>query len=366
MTKLFTLTNFLFITLVMLLGKFIFFSDGISWLTNGLKPVLYVLIIIYLINPVVDFFYKKTKLKRTASVVVSFLLCFIFIAGFISMIMPSIIDSTQVVIDNVPQNNEQFLELVNKIPIISSFVDTTSLSAFLDAIGAWLVSFSEDLMNYSGEIINSVKNFLAAISIGVLSLLMAFYALKDNDHIDKSIEEAIHVFIPDRITNGFLKVIHLLDEAFKKFLIGKLYTCFFLGVIVTVMILIFNLIGPWGIHVPYAPLIGFIIGITNIIPYVGPLIGTIPCLFLAVLSGFGEVVVLLIIVLVSQQIDNIFISPKILGDQVGLGPFWVVLSVTIGGALFGAIGMVLFVPLTAVLLKLAMEKIETFRKEETV
>jgi predicted PurR-regulated permease PerM len=99
---------------------------------------------------------------------------------------------------------------------------------------------------------------------------------------------------------------------------------------------------------------------------VGPLIGTIPCLFLALLSGFGEVVALLVIVLVSQQIDNIFISPKILGSTVGMNPFWIVFSVVVGGILFGAIGMVLFVPLTSVILKLANERIDHYRNQKAL
>ncbi len=304
----------------------------------------------------VEYFDKKTKLNRTWSVTLSFFLCFLFVAIFISMIVPSIIDSSRVIISNIPSNNEQFLELVDKVPFISNYIETSSLANFLDAAGQWLIEYSESIMSYTDTIIGTVKGMFVAISVGILAILMSFYALKDNDKISESIEDTINTFIPNNVTKAFIKVTHLVDESFRKFLIGKLYTCFILGVIVTIFILIFNLIGPWGIKIPYAPLIGFIIGITNIIPYIGPLIGTIPCLFLAMLSGFGEVVVLLIIVLLAQQIDNILVTPKIIGESVGLGPFWVILSISLGGALFGAIGMVLFVPITSVLLKLATEK----------
>lgn len=351
-----------FVLIVMLMGKFIFFSDSIHWLFGALKPIILVLIIIYMINPLVTLLENKTKLKRTGSVLIAFLICFLFITGFISLILPSIIDSSRIVISNIPSNNKQFLVLIEKLPIISYFIDTTSLSTFLDALGQWVTSFSKNLIQYSDEVINSVKNFVTTLSLVFLSILMAFYALKGNSRIASSLEETLRAFIPDSVINQALKVIRLLDAAFKKFLIGKLYTCVILGIIVTFMILIFNLIGPWGIKIPYAPLIGFIIGITNIIPYVGPLIGTIPCLFLAMLSGFGEVVFLLLIVLVAQQIDNIFISPKILGDTIGLDPFWIILSVTVGGILFGAIGMVLFVPLTSVLLKLITDKVKIHRE----
>jgi predicted PurR-regulated permease PerM len=102
---------------------------------------------------------------------------------------------------------------------------------------------------------------------------------------------------------------------------------------------------------------GFIIGITNIIPYIGPFIGTIPCLIFALFSGFWEAIALLAIILIMQQIDNIIVSPRILGNSVGLKPFWVVASVTIGGSFFGAAGMILSVPIASVILTLVMEKI---------
>jgi len=355
-----------FILIIMLLIKLIFVNDAIAWLAHALKPLFLVLIIIYLINPLVNFLQNKTKLNRNFSVLVAFLICFAMVVGFISLILPSITESGRVIIANIPSNNEQFLTLIEKLPFVSYIIDTSSLSSFLDALGQWVISFNQKLMGYSDEILGTVKHFLTAISLGVLSLLMAYYALRDNEKISASIEEAIQVFIPNAITDSFLKIMHLMDAAFKKFLIGKLYTCIILGVLVTGMILLFNWINPWHIAIPYAPLIGFIIGATNIIPYIGPIIGAVPCLFLAILSGTGEAIALLIILTLAQQVDNIVVGPKILGDQVGLGPFWVLLAITVGGDLFGMIGMILFVPFTSVLLKLAMTKIEAYRKEKQI
>ncbi len=353
---------FSFALLLMLSVKFFFLEDGLSWIIGGLKPVLYVLIIIYLINPLVNFIERHTKMNRTICVASAFIIVILIIAGFVSLIVPSLVDSIRTISNNLPKNNEQFLEIVSKLPVITYFIDTSSLSAFLTAMGDYLRSVGDYVMNYSFEIITSVKDFLKAFFILILSAIMAFHALKGHDNIGDAIEDASRAFLPDKFGDHFFHIMKLFDNSFKKFLIGKLYTCFILGIIVTLLILLINLISPAGIKIPYAPLIGFIIGITNIIPYIGPLLGTIPCLFLTVLAGFWEAVVLLIIILGAQQIDNIIVSPKILGSSVGLKPFWVILAVTIGGSLFGAIGMVLFVPLTAVLLKLATERIEAYKK----
>lgn len=350
-----------FVIVSLLLAKFIFNDTAVSWLLDAAKPLIATFIIIYLIHPLVEYFDKKTKLKRTASVVVSFLVCFLVIAIFVSLIVPSIVDSVQIIAVNIPSDNRQFTELIDRIPFVSNFIETTSLESFLNATWEWIIQYSQNILSYTDTVINTVRGMIAAISLTVMALLMSFYALKDNDQISSSLEDALVAFLPNKSTKSFLKILHLVDESFKKFLIGKLYTCFILGGIVTVMILIFNLIGPWGIKIPYAPLIGFIIGITNIIPYIGPLIGTIPCLFLAMFSGFWEVIVLLAIVLIAQQIDNILVTPRIIGESVGLGPFWVILSISVGGALFGAIGMVLMVPITSVLLKLAKDYIDKYK-----
>ena len=364
MKKHFILKTLLIITFTLLMARFIFLTEGLSWLYGGIRPLIYVGVILYVLSPFVDYLVSHTKLKRTGSVVIAFLTVFVAIGIFIGMVVPSMVESGRQIIVKIPQTNDQFLLLIEKIPFVSYFIDTSSLSSFLDATGAWITSISEQLLGYSDEILGSVVSFIGTVSIIVLSMLMAFYALKDNPHIVKSLVSVIHAYLPERITNPTFRILKLLDDAFRKFLVGKLYTCLALGVIVTAIILIFNMIGPWGLYIPYAPLIGFIIGITNIIPYIGPLIGTIPCLFLALLSGVWEVLVLLIVVLVAQQIDNILISPKILGDTVGLKPFWIVLSITVGGAMFGAIGMVLSIPITSVLLQLINERVES-QKELT-
>ncbi len=361
MTRKNFIAYFAFALLLMFCAKFIFLEEGLQWIVSGLKPIAYVLIIIYMIEPVVNFIHRHSKFKRTTCVAIAFIIVILVAAGFIGLIMPSLVDSFRTIKANVPKNNEQFLSIVAKLPLISYFIDTSSLNAFLTTIGNYFLSLGDDVMNYSSEIITSVKDFLKALSIMILSAIMAFHALKSHEHIGDALEEALRAFLPRQLSNRFFHVMALFDEAFKKFLIGKLLTCFVLGAIVTVLILIINLISPAGIKIPYAPLIGFIIGITNIIPYIGPLIGTIPCLFLTILAGFWEAVVLLAIILGAQQIDNIIVSPKILGSSVGLGAFWIILAVTVGGSLFGAVGMVLFVPLTAVCLKLVNEKIERYR-----
>ncbi len=357
---------FIFIVLIMVIARAIFVNNTLAWLSSGTTPIVIVLVTIYLLEPLVNFYQirlnnrhikkpKKTspKSQRTLAVVLSFLTILLIIIGFISIILPSIINSVESIMNQLPNSTDEITEIILALPFINLFVDKEIIYNSFNNFSDIFVSFSENIIDYSTSIIISFKDAIVAIGVFILSLLMAFYALRDYESIGQNIELQLRSIFGDKLINPIIRVFHMTDIAMKKFLIGKLYTCIFLGLLVLVFGLIFNLISPKDI--PYLPLIAFIIGLTNIIPYVGPFIGTIPSLVFALINGFIPAVALLIIVVVAQQIDNILISPKIIGDSVGLKPFWVLFSVTVGGRLFGIIGMLLTVPITSVILILLDE-----------
>jgi predicted PurR-regulated permease PerM len=274
------------------------------------------------------------------------------------LIIPSITNSINTLIKTLPTNSRRFVNYLGTIPYINNLIDLNNLDTIFNTIESLILNYSSNILQYSDTIILSVSSFISTLTLIIMSLLMAFYALKDTNDIWRNIEDFIVVFFPKNVSYKIIRVSKLTDRSLKKFLVGKLYTCIILGALTSFGIVVFNIISPFTI--PYAPLMGVIIGLTNIIPYVGPIIGTVPCIMLALFSGFWEAVGILTIILIMQQIDNIIVSPKILGETVGLKPFWVILSVTVGGTLFGALGMVLSVPITSVILHLIDEKMENY------
>lgn len=351
-----------FIIIVFIFAKLIFDENILSWIMSSLKPVIFVLIIIYLLSPLVKLFQEKTNFNRTYCVILSYVSILLLLIFFILLIVPSITNSINSLIKTLPSSSKQFINYLNSLPFLNNFIDLKDLDNVIETIESIILNFSSNILKYSDTIISSVSSFISTFTLIILALLMAFYALKDTDNIGENIESFIVVFFPKYISTRIIRVAKLTDRALKKFLVGKLYTCIILGALISIGIVIFNIITPF--RIPYAPLMGVIIGLTNIIPYVGPIIGTIPCLLLALFSGVWESVGLLTIVLIMQQIDNLIVSPKILGETVGLKPFWVILSVTVGGTLFGAIGMVLSVPIFSVVLHLIEEKMDTYYQSE--
>lgn len=347
-----------FATIVIYIAQFIF-TGKLAKLTAAFKPFIIACIFVYLFGPLVDYLHKKTKLSRVWSVIISYIAFIFIITLFILMILPSLTESVRQLINNISSYNEkQIINLIQSIPIISNYIDSSKFSLFLSNFEQFIIDYSSNILKYSSNVISSIGSFLSSVLVLIFALLMSFYALKDTDNISEKIEDIINAFLSEKIASQVVRIAKLTDTAIKKYLIGKLYTCLILGILIGLSITIVNITTP--LHIPYAPLIAVVIGLSNLIPYVGAIIGTVPCLLMALLSGFWEAVVLLLIVIIVQQIDNIIVTPKIIGDSMGLKAFWVIVSITVGGSLFGVIGMIFSVPFVSVLLYLVDEKVKAY------
>lgn len=351
----------LFATLVLLIAQFIF-TGQLVVIAKAFRPFIYASVFIYFFGPFTDLLCRKTKWNRVLCVVITYLTFFIVIGLFLLMIVPSIIESVNALTESITSYNEnEIILFVQSIPLLSAYIDTSSLSEFLTSITEYVVSYSSSILHYSTSVISSIGSVLTTILILIFALFMSLYALKDTKNIGEQLEDFVHAFFNEATSYHIIRISKLTDTSIKKYLIGKLYTCLILGIIVGIGITIINIVTP--LHIPYMPLIALIIGISNLIPYVGTWIGTIPCLLMALLTGFWESVVLLLIVIIAQQIDNIIITPKIIGDSVGLQPFWVIVSITAGGYLFGPIGMIISVPILSVILHLVEERIKGYKAQ---
>lgn len=346
-----------FVIIVFLIAKFIFTEGNLTWFVTSFKSLIFASIIIYLLSPVVRIIKVKFKFQHTLSVLLTYFIVFAFIALFIMLIVPTIIDSVNLLVKNIKSvsNTNEISNLINSL-FVTNLISPEQIDLIIVRLEESLVDFSSNILSISTQLISSITNVISNIALILLSLFMAFYALRDSEEISPKLKKLVRAFLPKKYAEWTLRIAKLTDKSLKKFLIGKIYTCIILGLLVSISIYMVNIVSP--LKIPYAPLMGFIIGITNIIPYIGPFIGTVPCLIFALFSGFWESIVLLIIILVMQQVDNIIISPRILGNSVGLKPFWVVASVTIGGSFFGAFGMILAVPIASVILTLVMERVD--------
>ena len=154
-------------------------------------------------------------------------------------------------------------------------------------------------------------------------------------------KKAIYAIFKPRQGNIIIETMHKADEIFGGFIIGKIIDSAIIGVICYV--------GCSILHIPDAVLVAVIVGVTNIIPVFGPFIGAIPSLLLVVVQSPWHALYLLIFIIILQQVDGNIIGPKILGSSTGLSSFWVMFAILIGGGLFGFLGMLLGVPVFAMI-----------------
>ena len=326
---------------------FVFSPDKISFITGALKPLIISFILAYLIDAIVRIIVRKLKTRRTQAIFLSCILLMGIIVLMFSILVPKIISNAEAVISFVTNDNMDINIIVRKLAekINNPYVDKIALE---------IIRLSEDIKDKINDLLKYLTNFLinsvTAIGSSVLSVvtsyILALYMLIEKDDLIARLRRFICAFFNERNSQVILDTASNANRIFKSYLLGKLLDSLIVGIITIIVFTIFN--------VPYAPLMGSIIGLFNIIPYFGPIIGAVPVVVVSFFISPPKALTALIIIIIIGQIDGNFINPKIVSNNVGVSPFWVISAVIIGGTAFGPIGMILGVP-TMVLIKTIIE-----------
>lgn len=342
------------------------FSDHFTTLAKVLSSILYGLVYAYLLNPFVRWTDKlllprlqKTKLKpekarrlsRLAGIVVAFCMAALLIYLLVKLIVPQLITSIVGIAKLLPDyyaSIEKFVvHLVEDNPQIVKYVNI----ALENGYGHLENFIQNDLLGRMQELVvtltSSVYGVLRELINMVIGLVVAVYALWAKDRfLCQAKKLTVAIWEPER-ADRLMDQARKVDKIFNGFIIGKIIDSLIIGVLCYIGVSILKL--------PYAVLVSTIVGVTNVIPYFGPIIGAIPCTLLILLNSPIQGLYFVIFVLVLQQIDGNIIGPKILGDNVGISGFWILVSITVGGGLFGFTGMLLGVPVFATIYMLVAD-----------
>lgn len=284
---------------------------------------------------------KIRKLLRPVSLACTYLLVFLALGVLGTVVVPQLMDSVTQIGNNIPgylralQNFGQALS--QNVPLDPDVIQIISdwswslVQSMLDLIPSLLARLPELY-----GVLTSMGTGVVNVVIGIIC---SIYILSNKEKLLSQIRRISRAFLPARADAWLAEVGRVLTEIFSSFLTGKLLDSLIVGIISVVFLSLFRF--------PYAMLLGVIIGVTNIIPFFGPIIGAIPGVILLFLVDPLKSLFFLIFVVVLQQIDGNILGPRIVGDSVGLPALWVLFSVTVGGALFGIIGMILGTPVFA-------------------
>ena len=339
-----------------LIYRFQGFGDAISKLTGILMPFIYGAVIAYLLKPVcncVENFLRRLlpeKMGTAANmlaVTISLLFGILVVYALIMMIVPQLITSVTTLYYTARNNLNDFVDWASHQEIIASnqklldFIETSydNLQDTLDnLVRTKLVPSVQSLLSGAALGVMSFVTFLKNIVIG---LIVSVYLLASRKKFGQQGKLILYSLVKPRWANLIMEEIRYADRMFGGFINGKILDSAIIGVLCYIACLIFKF--------PSALLVSVIIGVTNVIPFFGPFIGAIPATLLILIQNPIKALWFVLFVLVLQQVDGNIIGPKILGNTTGLSSFWVLFAILLFGGLWGFVGMIIGVPLFAVI-----------------
>ena len=335
-------------------------SNVIDKIIKSAEPIIIGLALAYLLMPVKEFierplcrFLISKKLKedkaKTISKAVGIAGAIVFLIVIIAILImslgPALITSIIGLIDAMPSYVDSFVEWIS-----DSGLADTEVAIF---IGQSINSLTTELENWAKtEILPLAQEYIAQITSGMLSVVKTIlnfligivamtYVMSIQEELVGQSKKIIYAIFPAKKGNVIIETVRKSNKIFGGFVIGKIIDSAIIGVIAYIGCLLMK--------TPSALLVAFIIGVTNVIPFFGPFIGAIPSIALVLIQSPIHALYLAIFILILQQVDGNIIGPKILGDTTGLSAFWILTSISIAGGLFGFFGMLLGVPVFAVI-----------------
>lgn len=308
-----------------------------------LVPFIWAFVIAYLANPLLKKIEMKFKLGRGLSIAIVYAIIVSVVGLFFTLVIPSIVQSITDILRNVPEyvdtaeawGTQQYAEM-ERLGLIESLenFDVTSMQEIFDKASA---SFN--------TILTGVLTGVFGVTSGVfkifIGMIISIYMLKDKENFIGGIKRINYALLKVEHADKAVAFMKEVDEIFSKYIIGKMIDSLIIGIIC--------FIGLWFLKAPYALLMAIIVGVTNMIPYFGPFIGAVPAVIITLFTSPITALWVTLFIIVLQQLDGYIIGPFILGDSVGLSPFWIILAILIGGGLFGILGMLICVPVMAVI-----------------
>lgn len=330
--------------------------DGLSTVAHILSPVLCGAVIAYILTPLCNRIeklllklFRPLREKRGAvsalSITISLTIAIALIWLLLIMVIPQVWNSIIGIANAIPgplaDVNSWLHDLLQNQPELQAYWD----EVYNRVSGGLMEWLKTDLMPTMGTVISGLGYQIAVFVDGLKNLLLgtlvSIYFLSSRKQFAVQGKLFLNSVFPRRWADMIEEEVRFADKMFNGFLMGKLIDSAIIGVIC--------FIGTSLLGFQSAALISVIVGVTNIIPFFGPFIGAVPCALLLLLENPMHCLYFLIFIVVLQQLDGNFIGPKILGNTTGLSSFWVLFSILLFGGLWGLFGMIIGVPLFAVI-----------------
>ena len=329
-----------------------------------LMPIIYGAVLAYLMSPVYNFvvkisevllvklFRKKSKKQSTASSFLATVCSLLFLTliggSLVSLLIPeltkSIYNLYMTLPDAINRSYERIQTLLTNYPEAREYVEDlyTEISAFFSSKPESTQTILGHIQNIAAFFRDGIWNTFTVVKNILIGLIVMVYLLNLKKTLKLQFRKLLFAIFSKEKAKGIIEELQYVHKMFGGFILGKIIDSVIIGILTFFVLSIMKM--------PYTLLVSVIIGVTNVVPFFGPFVGAIPCIILIMLSSPLQALYFAIAILAIQQLDGNVIGPKILGDSTGLSSFWVLFSIILFGGLFGFVGMIIAVPLWAVIL----------------
>ena len=336
-----------------LIDNYQMFLNLISTTMSVISPFIYAMIFAYCINPIMNLFERKLKMKRGLSILSTYLL----IGGAIVIgalyIVPSIVDSIISITSEIPKYMETVQGWINealKNQNLYDLINSTGLLDNISVISGKMSSIIIGILDGSVSSIVSITTNVVKIGFG---FLISIYILLDKERFITEVKTLTYMILKEEKGTKLIGLVRTYHEMIGKYIGTKAIDSAIIGVLAFFGLMI--------IGAPYTPLLAIIVGVTNMIPYFGPFVGEVVGAAVGIFVSPAMAITIFVFLLALQQFDAWYLDPKLIGDKVGVKPFYIILAVTIGGGFFGPIGMLLASPTMATINIYYERKVNLFK-----
>lgn len=331
------------------------FAIFTPFIIGGVMAYLFDFILVFIEEKLLSKQRMFQKRKRGVAVLLTYIVVFFLFYLFVKFIFPQLLESIVGLVNDIPgyiRDVTEKMDVLLKTLAIDDSYNKILIEKWEEFV-AYVINFATNLIPIIG---NTMRNILSSIWNIVLGLIVSVYLLMDKENFVAMAKKLTYGLLPEKTAETTINLTRRADSIFGRFLGGKILDSVIIGILTFAVLFM--------VKMPYAPLVAFIVGVTNIIPFFGPFIGAIPSFFIIAFESFPMALWFVLIIIIIQQIDGNLIGPKILGESLGISAFWILFSLLVAGKLFGFIGLVIGVPLFVFIYSIIKDVVEKRLKEK--